>query len=86
METVTDEDPLPGHVIDQLVERSQGNPQLALDLAHTARSASATLPDSVEAAATVRIDALTPHDRQLVRRVLSVRHAVPPAIRQRGGR
>ena len=69
VETVTDEDPLPGHVIDQLVERSQGNPQLALDLVHTARSASATLPDSVEAAATVRIDALTPHDRQLVRRV-----------------
>jgi class 3 adenylate cyclase/tetratricopeptide (TPR) repeat protein len=69
VETVTDEDPLPGHVIDQLVERSQGNPQLALDLVHTARSGSATLPDSVEAAATVRIDALTPHDRQLVRRV-----------------
>ena len=69
VETVTDEDPLPGHVIDQLVERSQGNPQLALDLVHTARSRSATLPDSVEAAATVRIDALTPHDRQLVRRV-----------------
>ncbi len=69
LETVTDEDPLPGHVIDQLVERSQGNPQLALDLVHTARSGTASLPDSVEAAATVRIDALTPHDRQLVRRV-----------------
>jgi class 3 adenylate cyclase/predicted ATPase len=69
VETVTDDDPLPGYVIDQLVERSQGNPQLALDLVHMARTGSATLPDSVEAAATVRIDALTPHDRQLVRRL-----------------
>ena len=66
---VTDEHPLPGHVIDQLVERSQGNPQLALDLVHTARTGGTLLPGSVEAAATVRIDSLTPHDRQLVRRV-----------------
>ena len=36
---------------------------------HAARSGDGELPDSVEAAATVRIDALTPHDRQLVRRV-----------------
>jgi class 3 adenylate cyclase/tetratricopeptide (TPR) repeat protein len=69
VQTVTDEDPLPGHVIDQLVERSQGNPQLALDLVHTARTGGGSLPESVEAAATVRIDSLTPHDRQLVRRV-----------------
>ena len=68
-ETVTDEAPLPNHVLTQTIERSNGNPQLLLDLIHAARTGDGSLPDSVEAAATVRIDALTPHDRQLVRRV-----------------
>lgn len=68
-DTVTDDAPLPGHVLAQIVERSNGNPQLLLDLVHAARTGDGSLPDSVEAAATVRIDNLTPHDRQLVRRV-----------------
>ena len=66
---VTEEAPLPEHVLEQIIERSNGNPQLLLDLVHAARSGDDELPDSVEAAATVRIDSLTPHDRQLVRRV-----------------
>jgi class 3 adenylate cyclase/tetratricopeptide (TPR) repeat protein len=65
----TDEAPLPERVLLETVDRAAGNPQLLLDLIHAARTSDGSLPDSVEAAATVRIDALAPHDRQLVRRV-----------------
>ncbi len=65
----TDEAPLPERVLVETIERSAGNPQLLLDLIHAARVGDGSLPDSVEAAATVRIDALAPRDRQLVRRV-----------------
>jgi class 3 adenylate cyclase/tetratricopeptide (TPR) repeat protein len=66
---VTDEAPLSERVLIETVDRAAGNPQLLLDLIHAARAGDGSLPDSVEAAATVRIDALAPHDRQLVRRV-----------------
>ncbi len=66
---VTDDAPLPERVLLETIDRSAGNPQLLLDLVHAARSGDGSLPESVEAAATVRIDALAPHDRQLVRRV-----------------
>jgi class 3 adenylate cyclase/predicted ATPase len=65
----TDDAPLPERVLVETVDRAAGNPQLLLDLIHAARLGDGSLPDSVEAAATVRIDALAPHDRQLVRRV-----------------
>ncbi len=67
-EVVTDDAPLPGHVLATAVERAAGNPQLLLDLIHAVRTGDGSLPDSVESAATVRIDSLTPHDKQLVRR------------------
>ncbi len=68
-DTVTDDAPLLSHVLAQIVERSNGNPQLLLDLIHAAGTGDGSLPDSVEAAATVRIDSLAPGDRQVVRRV-----------------
>jgi class 3 adenylate cyclase/tetratricopeptide (TPR) repeat protein len=66
---VTDDAPLSERVLIETVDRAAGNPQLLLDLIHAARIGDGSLPDSVEAAATVRIDALAPLDRQLVRRV-----------------
>lgn len=65
----TDDAPLPERLLLETLDRAAGNPQLLLDLLLAARLGGGSLPDSVEAAATVRIDALAPHDRQLVRRV-----------------
>jgi tetratricopeptide (TPR) repeat protein len=59
---------LPPHMIELAVERSGGSPEFLLDLLSTAAGGSDTLPDSVEAAAGARIDALDPGDRGVVRR------------------
>lgn len=68
-EAATEESPIPDHVLQEAVRRAAGNPQLILDLLRAAVTGGGELPDSVEAAATVRIDALPPKDRLLVRRV-----------------
>jgi tetratricopeptide (TPR) repeat protein len=62
--------PLPLHVLEAVANRSGGNPQFMRDLLRAAiESGSAGgLPDSAEAAAMARIDALAPEDRALVRR------------------
>ncbi len=67
-EAATDEAPLPGYVIQQAVDRADGNPQFLLDLVAAAAEGVGALPESVEAAAVVRIDRLAPSDRELVRR------------------
>ena len=59
---------LPPHVVELAVERSEGNPEFLLDLLAAAAGGSEFLPDSIEAAAATRIDALDPGDRALVRR------------------
>jgi class 3 adenylate cyclase/tetratricopeptide (TPR) repeat protein len=59
--------PLLPHDLQVVVDRSGGNPQFLLDLV-TALAAGTVLPDSVEAAATARIDRLSITDRALVRR------------------
>ncbi len=59
---------LPPHMLELAVERSGGSPEFLLDLLSAAAGGSGTLPDSVEAAAGARIDALDPGDRTLVRR------------------
>jgi class 3 adenylate cyclase/predicted ATPase len=64
----TEESPVPDHVLKMAIERSAGNPQLLLDLLSAATSGGGALPDSVETAAAVRIDSLSPMDRQLLRR------------------
>ncbi|HTG46532.1 MAG TPA: adenylate/guanylate cyclase domain-containing protein, partial [Actinomycetota bacterium] len=67
-ELATEDRPLPGYVLQQGVDRAGGNPQFLLDLMTAAGEGVGTLPESVEAAATVRIDQLEPFDRELVRR------------------
>ncbi|MBK6805016.1 MAG: tetratricopeptide repeat protein [Betaproteobacteria bacterium] len=69
-ELATKEHPLPPHVIEVVAQRSGGNPQFLRDLLRSASDSGGTaaLPDSAEAAALSRIDALSPEDRALVRR------------------
>lgn len=67
---VADDHPLPMHVLDTVAQRSGGNPQFLRDLLRAAIESGGVggLPDSAEAAAMARIDALAPQDRALVRR------------------
>jgi class 3 adenylate cyclase/tetratricopeptide (TPR) repeat protein len=64
------DDPLPRHVVEVVAQRSGGNPQFLRDLLRAAIESGGTagLPDSAEAAAMARIDALAPGDRTLIRR------------------
>jgi class 3 adenylate cyclase/tetratricopeptide (TPR) repeat protein len=59
---------LPPHLLELAVDRSGGSPEFLLDLLAAAVNGSGTLPDSIDAAASARIDALDPGDRALVRR------------------
>ena len=58
------------HVLEVVAQRSGGNPQFLRDLLRSAIESGGIggLPDSAEAAAMARIDALAPEDRALVRR------------------
>ena len=62
--------PLLMHVLEVVAQRSGGNPQFLRDLLLSAIASGGIggLPDSAEAAAMARIDALAPDDRALVRR------------------
>ncbi|HUA05762.1 MAG TPA: adenylate/guanylate cyclase domain-containing protein [Solirubrobacteraceae bacterium] len=60
---------LPPHVVELAVARSGGSPQFLIDLLAAARAGDREhLPDSVEAAARARIDALDRSDAAVVRR------------------
>ena len=61
-------DVLPPHTIKLAVERAAGNPEFLVDLLASAAEGSGALPESIEAAASARIDALDPGDRALIRR------------------
>jgi class 3 adenylate cyclase/tetratricopeptide (TPR) repeat protein len=67
-QAATDDAPLPGYLLEQAVDRSGGNPQFVLDLVAAAGAGSGTLPESVEAAAVVRIDRLASAERDILRR------------------
>ena len=66
----SEQHPLPMHVLDVVAQRSGGNPQFLRDLLRAAIASGGIggLPESAEAAAMARIDALAPEDRTLVRR------------------
>ncbi|MBK7743754.1 MAG: tetratricopeptide repeat protein [Betaproteobacteria bacterium] len=66
----TQGNPLPAHVVEGVAQRSGGNPQFLRDLLRFALESGGLvgLPDSAEAAAMARIDALAPEDRAVVRR------------------
>ena len=66
-QAATVENPLLPHDLNVVVERSAGNPQFLLDLVAATATGSA-LPESVESAATARIDQLSTPDRSIVRR------------------
>ena len=68
-ERATEAQPLTPDVLERVVERSNGSPQLLLDLVNAAIAGSGSLPESVEAAAMVLIDRLPPSDRSLLRHV-----------------
>jgi tetratricopeptide (TPR) repeat protein len=59
---------IPPHMLELAVDRSAGSPEFLLDLLSAAAGGSATLPDTLETAASARIDALDPGDRELIRR------------------
>ena len=59
---------IPPHVLELAVERSGGSPEFLLDLLSAAATGTESLPDSIDSAASARIDALDPGDRELVRR------------------
>ena len=63
----TEATPLPPAVLARAVERAAGNPQFLEDLLAAAVAGDEELTESLEAAATARIDRLDPRDRTLVR-------------------
>ena len=67
-ERLTEDAPLPPAVLALAAERSAGNPQFLRDLLASAAAGGGALSETIEAAATARIDRLDPHDRALVRR------------------
>ena len=66
-EALTEDSPIPQHILQQAVERSGGSPQFLRDLLRSAAAGATELPDSIESAAAARIDRLAPRDRTLVR-------------------
>ena len=71
VEMATRDAPLPQHVVANLSQRSGGNPLFILELVNAIRAGRDldSLPTSVEALITARIDRLPAHERSLLRRV-----------------
>jgi class 3 adenylate cyclase/tetratricopeptide (TPR) repeat protein len=67
-ERLTEAAPLPPSTLALAAERSAGNPQFLRDLLASAAAGGEALSETVEAAATARIDRLARSDRALVRR------------------
>jgi class 3 adenylate cyclase/tetratricopeptide (TPR) repeat protein len=68
-EAVTEQHPMPPHVVGAIADRSGGNPQFLIDLVRAVVETGSAdeLPDSVEAATVARIDRLDPADRTVLR-------------------
>ena len=67
-EQLTRGDPVAPHDLRLAADRAGGNPQFVIELVRSARTGDRALPDSLEAAATARIDRLERVDQRLVRR------------------
>jgi class 3 adenylate cyclase/tetratricopeptide (TPR) repeat protein len=67
-ESTPEANEVPPDLLEMAVQRAGGSPEFLLDLLAAAAAGSEALPDSMEAAATARIDELEPSDRTLVRR------------------
>ena len=88
--------PMPTHVVDALVARSDGNPLFLLEMVNGVQSGAdvESLPTSVEGLLTSRIDRLAPDDRALLRHLAVlgnefdqryVRDVVPVSIQAESG-
>jgi tetratricopeptide (TPR) repeat protein len=75
----TYDSPLPRHEIELLAERSGGNPLFLRELLAAARGSQSvdSLPDTVEAVITARIDGLAADDRHFLRRMSVLGRTVP---------
>jgi tetratricopeptide (TPR) repeat protein len=79
-EAATEAAPLPPHLIAEVAVRSGGNPQFLSDLLRDAHApGEGSLPESIEAAATARIDRLSTADRAVVRHAAVLGVAFDPA-------
>jgi class 3 adenylate cyclase/tetratricopeptide (TPR) repeat protein len=67
-EAAPEADTILPHMLQLAVDRADGSPEFLLDLLAAAAGGSTSLPDSVDGAASARIDALDPGDRTLVQR------------------
>ena len=82
-DAMTEEQPLPAHQISAIVTRAGGNPLFLTELLTTASGNDASLPDSVEAVMTARVDRLAPHDRSLLRHLSVLGLTFPRALAER---
>ncbi len=66
---VTEDDPLPPHVVEEIARRSAGSPLFLFELLDVVRETGSVeaLPDSVEAVVAADIDRLAPADRTVLR-------------------
>jgi class 3 adenylate cyclase/tetratricopeptide (TPR) repeat protein len=66
---VTEDDPLPPHVVEEIARRSAGSPLFLVELLDVVRESGSVeaLPDSVEAVIAAGIDRLAPADRTVLR-------------------
>jgi tetratricopeptide (TPR) repeat protein len=69
IERATDESPLLPHEVEELGERSAGNPLFLQELVHALKRAGSLqeVPASIEGMVTAQIDRLTPNDRRILR-------------------
>ena len=66
---VSEDEPFPPHIVEELARRSAGNPLFLFELLETVRSTGSLegLPDSIEALVAAEIDRLSPGDRTVLR-------------------
>lgn len=81
-DAVTEDDPLPEHVLEALIDRAGGNPLFLRSLVEAARAgdSAASLPDSVEGVIGARIDRLPPADRSLLRAAAALGQRFDPVL------
>lgn len=79
---VTDDDPLPSHVVEEIASRAGGSPLFLFELLDVVRQTGSieTLPDSVEAVVAAEIDRLAPADRTVLRYAAVLGTTFDPAL------
>ena len=78
-EAVTEDSPLPPHLVRLAAERSGGSPQFLRDLLRAAAAGSTELPDSIEGAALARME-MNSLFSELIPRLESIERAGTPEL------